>query len=135
MHILNKLNRQLHVYIPVSLRRSIAADNSLTHPRNADGEDVLNEAADLLFLPPDPFVISRDVDDELWLLTGLVIELIDGELLASGKKIEDWISNTNDYYQKEKRFMVNGNENLRVVTFLVPVDLFIVPNTYRNRVV
>ena len=31
--------------------------------------------------------------------------------------------------------MVNGNENLRVVTFLVPVDLFIVPNTYRNRVV
>ena len=71
------------------------------------------------------------------MLTGLVIELIDGELLASGKKIEDWISNTNDYYQKEKTsaFMVNGNENLRVVTFLVPVDLFIVPNTYRNRVV
>ena len=104
IRLINKLNWQLHVYIPVSLRRSIAADKSLTHPRNADGEDVLNEAADLLFLPPDPFIISREDDDELWLLTGLVIELIDGELLASGKKIEDWISNTNDYYQKEKCF-------------------------------
>ena len=61
----NKLNRQLHVYIPVSFRRSIAADKSLTQPRNADGEEVLNEACDLLFLPPDPLVISRDDEDEL----------------------------------------------------------------------
>ena len=46
MHILNKLNRQLHVYIPVSLRRSIAADNSLTHPRNADGDTPFHVAAE-----------------------------------------------------------------------------------------
>ena len=88
------------------MRRSIAADKSLTHPRNADGEEVLNEAADLLFLPPDPFVISRDDDDELWLVTGLVIELLEGELLASGKKIANWTLYTIHYLENQKRVKV-----------------------------
>ena len=129
--------------LPVSFRRSIAADKSLTQPRNADGEEVLNEACDLLFLPPDPLVISRDDEDELWLVTGLVIELIEGELLASGNKISTWLSNTNDYHQNKKSiatwvlFIITSRytANSLVVTFLIPINLFIVPNTYRNRVI
>ena len=67
--------------LPVSFRRSIAADKSLTHPKNAEGEDTLNEVVDddLLLLLPDNCVDSLN-EAEL-LFVGPTVELLLVELL------------------------------------------------------
>ena len=74
--------------LPVSFRRSIAADKSLTHPRNAEGEEMLNEVDDddLLLLLPDKCVGSLDDEEELLLFVEHSIELLLDELQLVSKK-------------------------------------------------
>ena len=73
--------------LPVSLSRSIAAERSLTHPRNADGDGTLKELLDdnLPLLLPFPLTDSRvEAEDELGLFeVGPEFELLLDELLLS----------------------------------------------------
>ena len=81
-------NSKLKGFLPVSLSRSIAADNSLTHPRNADGEDRFNELEDVL-LPLLLFPLASSRDEEPGLFEEeATFELLLDELLLSRKKID-----------------------------------------------
>ena len=84
----NFYNIKLKAFLPVSLSRSIAADNSLTHPRNADGEDRFNELEDVL-LPLLLFPLASSRDEEPGLFEEeATFELLLDELLLSRKKID-----------------------------------------------
>lgn len=81
-------NSKLKGFLPVSLSRSIAADNSLTHPRNADGEDRFNELEDVLLpLLLFPLASSREEEPGLFEEEEAAFELLLDELLLSKKKI------------------------------------------------
>ena len=81
-------NSKLKGFLPVSLSRSIAADNSLTHPRNADGEDRFNELEDVLLpLLLFPLASSREEEPGLFEEEEAAFELLVDELLLSKKKI------------------------------------------------
>ena len=72
--------------LPVSFSRSIAADRSLTHPKNADGEDKFNELADVLLpLFVFPFAGSRDEEEPELFADDPTFELLLDELFS--KKI------------------------------------------------
>ena len=80
--------------LPVSLSRSIAADRSLTHPKNADGEDKFNELADVLLpLFAFPFAGSREEEEP--------------ELLADDQKYGLYTNQKRVDHQKKQSFFYN----------------------------
>ena len=89
--------------LPVSLSRSIAADRSLTHPKNADGEDKFNELADVLLpLFVFPFAGSRDEEEPELFADDPTFELLLDELFS--KKISLIFKNLRLVIYTEKKF-------------------------------